>query len=53
MVSLKILGFESNSDEAESTNERVKWFSLLLMFGIIALGAWQVSLGEGIAMQGG
>lgn len=34
----------SRADEAESTNERVKWFSLLLMFGIIALGAWQVSL---------
>jgi len=28
----------------ESTNNRVKWFSLLLMVGTIGLGAWQVSL---------
>jgi len=27
----------------ESTNSRVKWFSILLMTGTIGLGAWQVS----------
>lgn len=27
---------------AESTNERVKWFSIGITIGIVALGAWQI-----------
>jgi hypothetical protein len=31
------------ADEIESTNDRVKMFSILIMVGIVGLGAWQVS----------
>lgn len=27
---------------SESTNDRVKWFSLLITLGTVALGAWQL-----------
>lgn len=27
---------------AESTNDRVKWFSIIITLGIVALGAWQL-----------
>lgn len=27
---------------AESTNDRVKWFSILITVGVVALGAWQL-----------
>jgi len=33
-----------DADEVESTNDRVKTFSILIMVGIIGLGAWQVRL---------
>ncbi|GMK55974.1 hypothetical protein CspeluHIS016_0210300 [Cutaneotrichosporon spelunceum] len=29
-------------DTNESTNERVKWFSIVITIGIVALGAWQL-----------
>ena len=31
------------ADNLESTNDRVKLFSIMIMVGIVALGAWQVS----------
>ena len=31
----------------ESTNERVKNFSILILIGIVALGIWQVSRAQG------
>ena len=33
---------QSTADDLESTNDRVKTFSILIMVGIIGLGAWQV-----------
>ena len=33
-----------DADGIESTNDRVKTFSILIMVGIIGLGAWQVRL---------
>ena len=32
------------ADGVESTNDRVKLFSILIMVGVVGLGAWQVSL---------
>lgn len=32
------------ADWVESTNDRVKLFSILIMVGVVGLGAWQVSL---------
>lgn len=33
---------ERMRDTNESTNSRVKWFSIIIIFSLIALGAWQV-----------
>jgi len=33
-----------DADGIESTNDRVKTFSILIMVGIIGLGAWQVRI---------
>jgi hypothetical protein len=33
---------EWKADVAESTNDRVKWFSIVITVGIVALGAWQL-----------
>lgn len=27
---------------AESTNARVKWFAVIVMIGVVLLGAWQL-----------
>lgn len=32
----------SNVLKTESTNERVKWFSLLSLFTLVTLGTWQI-----------
>lgn len=34
----------TDANRVESTNDRVKTFSILIMVGIVALGGWQVSI---------
>lgn len=37
------MGIRDIAEAVESTNDRVKLFSIMIMVGIVALGAWQVS----------